>query len=193
MVVASAVGLSRQQAMPPAGYGSLRQDEIAVRIRSAALEVRLLPLEERVIRLLAPDAYRSLSALVNSRLDAIEAASRRQRLSGPSVMLVTVFALQPDVRFDAQQLQIMSRGQLFRPVEILPLTPNWNEQRIPQRVQLSAIYLFEPGIPTLEESFEVDYEGISSQQWQRSRRLLEAELAQVYVRASRDTGVVRRR
>ena len=61
----------------PAGYGSLRRDDIVVRFSTGTIEVQVLPLDEQVIRLLAPDTYRSLHALVQSRYDDIaEAASR---------------------------------------------------------------------------------------------------------------------
>lgn len=175
--------------LPPAGFGTLKQDEVAVRIRTSSFELRLLPLDERVIRLLAPDAYRSLSGLKISRRTEIGRAAQRLRLREPTVMLVTLFAIQPDVRFDPQQLIIISRGQLFRPMEVIPVTPGWDQQRIRQRTQLVALYLFEPGIPIFEESFEVEYEGTVSRQWGGSRRRLESELAQVFSRATRDTSV----
>ena len=46
--------------MIPAGYGSLKQDDISVRLQIGGLLVRATPLEESVIRVLAPDSYRSL-------------------------------------------------------------------------------------------------------------------------------------
>ncbi|NJD19603.1 MAG: hypothetical protein FIA95_10030, partial [Gemmatimonadetes bacterium] len=49
------------QDLPPAGFGSLRQDQVAVFLRTPNVSVRVLPLEEREIRMLAPDPYSSLS------------------------------------------------------------------------------------------------------------------------------------
>src|SRR5439155_1071672 len=51
----------------PVGYGTLRRDDIAVRLATGTIEVQVLPLDEQVIRLLAPDTYRSLTQLVQSR------------------------------------------------------------------------------------------------------------------------------
>lgn len=43
--------------LPPVGYGSLRQDNVSMRLTLSDLELRLLPLDERLLRLMAPDAY----------------------------------------------------------------------------------------------------------------------------------------
>ena len=49
----------------PAGFGTLRQDDIALKVSPASgLQVRAIPLDERIIRLLSPDSYRSLRELV---------------------------------------------------------------------------------------------------------------------------------
>src|SRR5688572_32862989 len=47
----------------PPGYGTLRQDEIAVRLELQGLIVRAIPLEESLIRLLTSDSYRALREL----------------------------------------------------------------------------------------------------------------------------------
>ena len=41
--------------LPPVGYGTLNQDDITINLRQDDLEVRLMPLDERILRLLAPD------------------------------------------------------------------------------------------------------------------------------------------
>ena len=48
----------------PAGYGTLRQEDIAVRLTTGTFQLRVLPLDERIIRLLAPDSYAALHRLV---------------------------------------------------------------------------------------------------------------------------------
>src|SRR3989442_2015780 len=50
----------------PAGYGTLRRDDIVVQLSTGTIGIQLLPLEEQVIRLLAPDTHRSLHQLVSS-------------------------------------------------------------------------------------------------------------------------------
>ena len=64
--------------LPPVGFGTLSQSDVAILLRNDEIELQFLPLDERVIRLLAPDSYQALSALVRQRQPAIDsiAASR---------------------------------------------------------------------------------------------------------------------
>jgi len=43
--------------LPPAGYGSLSQSDLALRLRNDEIEIRFVPLDQRVTRLLAGDAF----------------------------------------------------------------------------------------------------------------------------------------
>lgn len=60
-------GYAAAEALPPAGYGSLTQDDLSLRVRNSEIDVRFLPLDERVLRLLAGDSYESLRSLVHSK------------------------------------------------------------------------------------------------------------------------------
>lgn len=173
--------LAQDRPLPPPGYGTLRQDDIAVRIQTANLQMQLLPLDEEVLRLLAPDAYRSLSALRDARASDIEAAKERARVPDPRLMFVTIYGKQPQVRFDPEQLFIASGNVFYRPLSIVPLSPGWSEQRVSPREQASAIYLFEPAI-RLFEPFDVQFEGTISRQWGQSVRRLEDERTRVLAR-----------
>lgn len=170
--------------VPPAGYGTLRQDEVGVRIATASLAVRALPLDERVIRLLAPDAYRSLHELALSRTQDVADAARGHGLDSASLFMVTFFALQPQTQFSPDQVYVTSQSREFRPIGIVPLTAGFGESRLDQRQQAAAIYLFEPGIEVLRP-FTVAYGAVTSDQWTQSLRLLDAERARVLSRAQR--------
>src|SRR5260221_1396044 len=61
----------------PAGYGSLRQDDISIRLEPQGLIVRAIPLDENVIRLLTTDSYRALRDLEESNRTAIDRITRR--------------------------------------------------------------------------------------------------------------------
>src|SRR5437879_9826063 len=66
--------LSAQDSLP-IGFGTLKRDDIIVRFDTPELEIQLLPLEEGVTRILAPDTYRSLQELVRSmRADGVDLA-----------------------------------------------------------------------------------------------------------------------
>ena len=43
-------------ALVPAGFGTLRQDDIALKLQVEQVQVRAIPLDEAVIRVLAPDS-----------------------------------------------------------------------------------------------------------------------------------------
>jgi hypothetical protein len=59
----------------PVGYGTLRQDDIAIRIEMQGLIVRAIPLDENLIRLLTPDSYRALRDLQESNKQSIAAVT----------------------------------------------------------------------------------------------------------------------
>ncbi len=183
-VVAAPARLAAQDAdLPPAGFGSLRQDQVAVTITTVNLAVRVLPLDERVIRMLAPDTYASLHAVMQSKASAIAAAARDAGRDSAEAFYVTFYALQPQVTFVPDQVAVQSLGSYYRPLAILPLSPLWNDARLDQRQQASAIYLFEPSIP-LSQTFTVFYGDQFSATFDNSLALLQAERGRVLVRAS---------
>ncbi len=177
-------GLSAQSTdLPPAGYGSLRQDQVAVMITTDNLAVRALPLDERVIRLLSPDTYSSLHQLAESRAAALAAAARGAGRDSAVAFVVTFYALQRQVVFNPDQVYISSQGAFFRPLAILPLTARWSESQVDQRQQAMAIYLFDASIPVMQP-FTVFYGDLSSDSWANTINLLASERARVLARAS---------
>ncbi len=176
----------------PQGYGTLRRDDITVQLSNETIEIQVLPLEEQVIRLLASDTYRSLVQLVSSRSAEIADAARRGGTEHPTLMMVTFLGVVPQARFNPEELNITSHGRLFRPIGIVPLSPTWSSFQLDARQQAAAIYLFEPGI-SVREQMTVTYQGLSSDAWSRSMRLLDQERARVKARAQsqakHDSGV----
>ena len=169
--------------LPPAGLGTLRQDAVAVRITTDNLAVRVLPLDERVIRLLSPDTYSGFHQLVQTRAADIAAAARAAGRDSAAAFIVTFFALQPQVTFSPDQLYISSQNSFYRPIGVIPHTPRWSEYRIDQRQQASAIYLFDTAIPVLQP-FTVFYGDLSSDAWENSISQLAGERARVLGRAA---------
>jgi hypothetical protein len=166
----------------PTGYGTLRRDDIVARFSTGSLEIQVLPLDEQVIRLLAPDTYRSLAQLVRSRASDVAAAAGRSAMDNPTLVMVTFLGVVPGARFNPEDLNITSRGRLFRPIGVVPLSPTWSANQLDARQQAAAIYLFEPGIGVREE-LTVGYQGLSSDAWTHSLRLLDQERARVRARA----------
>jgi len=173
--------LAAQDTIPP-GYGTLKRDDIVVRFATGTVEIQFLPLDEHVIRLLATDTYRSLTQLLENRRADITAAAERAGVSDPTLVLVTFYGLVPQARFNPEDVNVTSRGRLFRPVGIVPLSPTWGSYQLEARQQAVAIYLFERGI-SFRETLSVSYQGLTNEAWARSLRLLDQERSRVRARA----------
>jgi hypothetical protein len=176
-------GQSGQRApvLPP-GYGTLSQNDLALRLRNNDIEIRFIPLDQRVIRLLAPDAYQSMVGLVETHRRGIDSVASRGGVSRPGLGLVSFFSLQPDVRFDGQNLTLLIRNQVFRPLGTIALTPRFTSGQLGVRDQASAIYVFEETIP-VDDSFTLSYGGLTSEDWKSKQAILERERARVSARA----------
>jgi len=182
-VLGAAPALAQGPDLPPPGFGTLRQDQIAIRLSTPNLAVRAVPLDERVIRLLSPDTYSSLVELRRSRAAEIATAARRGGSDSTAAFVVTFFGVQPDTRFEPDQLYVSSQNSFFRPIGIVPVTPRWSEGQLRQREQAVAIYLFQPGLAVLQP-FTLFYADRSSTAWEASLRLLDAERSRVLARAA---------
>ena len=180
-VVLAAMLVVAQDTVPP-GYGTLKRDDIVVRFTTGTVEVQFLPLDEGVIRLLATDTYQSLTQLIGSRRDDIAAAAERAGMDDPTLVLVTFYGVVPQARFNPEDLNVSSRGRLFRPVGIVPLSPTWGSYQLEAKQQAVAIYLFEGGI-SFRETLTVTYQGLTNGSWGRAIRLLDQERSRVRARA----------
>jgi len=169
--------------LPPAGYGTLRQEQVALSLGTDVLRIQIVPLDERVTRLLAQDTYTSLHRLVESKAQEITDAAQRFGVSRPIPFMVTFFGLQADARFNPEDLTVTSQNRLFRPFQILPLSPLWGGQQLNQRETAAAVYLFEDGIRILDP-FTVQYGAARTDRWEQALRELERERASVLARAA---------
>lgn len=170
------------QDLPPAGHGTLHQADVALKLSTETVQLRVLPLDERVTRLLSPDSYESLRRLTVSRAGEIDSAAARAGVHRATLFLVTFFGVGPKAPFNPDELTIGSQNRLFRAAAILPLSPHWSELRLNQRETASAIYLFEEGI-NLAGPLSTEYGGATSTAWETTRRLLDRERARVFARA----------
>jgi hypothetical protein len=167
----------------PAGYGTLRQEQIALRVQLPGVQVRAIPLDESVIRVLSPDSYRALREIVSTRRDEIERAARRRNLSQRNLWLISYFGVQAEARFSPREVRLTSAGLDFRPLELFPITGGFGEQRLGARETQSAIYLFEDGLD-LEQSLTLEVEGVRTSAWQDVMRAIERERVLIRTRAA---------
>jgi hypothetical protein len=171
--------------LPPVGFGRLNQEQLSVQMSSGDIQVRFLPLDERVLRLLANDGYASLHALVDSRRPALDSAAAAAGISSPGLVLVSFFGLRDDARFDPENLSIVYRSQFYRPAAIVPITANFSNRQLPVRRQASAIYIFELPIPVYD-LFDLAYGNTQSSGWKDILSRLDRERAWVTSRAQAD-------
>ena len=169
--------------LPPAGFGTLHQEEVSTRLSAGSIQVRVLPLNERIIRLLAPDTYAAMHQLRTTHAAEIERLALQHGLRRADLWLVTFFGLAPRAQFNPEDITITSQNRLFRPAALLPLSAQWSELQLSQRETASAIYLFEEGIALLEP-LTVAYGGVSTGQWEQALRNLERERARAFSRAT---------
>ncbi len=164
--------------LPPPGYGTLRQEEVSIALRSGELQLLVTPLAESVTRVTAPDTYERLSRLANAR---------RPELADPDarLFLVSFFSDQPDVRFVPEEVQLLSKGIRLRPRRILPVTPSWGERRLRQRETEMAVYAFD-GAVDLESELTLYYGLDQSAAWSSILPRIQAERARAHARARLD-------
>ena len=159
--VGPTVRLSDAQDSLPIGFGTLKRDDIVVRLATDQVEIQVLPLDD---------------------------AAQRAGVRHPTLVMVTFYGLVPQARFAPEDINLTSRGRLFRPVGIVPLSPSWNGQQLEARQQAVALYLFDEGI-TFREPLTVSYAGLSNDGWSRgAMRALERERARVLARAQARQG-----
>jgi hypothetical protein len=185
--VSAQVGTGAGVALPPGGFGSLTQNDLALRIRTPDIEVRFVPLDARVTRLLAKDSWESLRSVVESKRAAIDSMANAAGVARPGLALVTFYGQRVNARFDPQTLTVSARSREFRPLGIVPFSGRFTSQQLDVREQVSAIYLFEEDLP-VNDSFTALYAAQPSDDWQGKQRMLDRERARV---ASRQRGSVR--
>ena len=185
-VVSDSVMRSAESAsMIPAGFGTLRQDDIAFRIQIGGKQVRVIPLDESVIRTLSPDSYRALSGLEESRRAQITDLARRSGVRGFSIWYVQYYGLEPDARFSPRDIAVVNLGREYRPVEILPLSSGWGLERLQQRETQTALYLFDQSVDVNQPSTAVTVEGQQTSGWTDVLRRIERERSLIRSRASK--------
>jgi hypothetical protein len=169
-------------AIPP-GFGSLRQDDIAIRLEPQGLIVRAIPLDETVIRLLTPDSYLALRDLEESNRRTIESITRRSGGRAPDLWYVSFYGREENARFSPMELVITSGGQNFRPLDVIPLSTGFGEQRLRQRETQSAVYVY-PGEIDVDHPLVVSFQGQQSGIWEQLLQRIERERALVRARSS---------
>jgi hypothetical protein len=160
----------------PVGMGTLLQEEISLALRRGELQILVTPLDEWIIRLTAPDTYERLSALGRGYQEIF--LERTGSAVPFELFLVSLFSEAVEVTFQPEALNLVNRALRYRPVDIQPLTPDWDSQRALPRQTSMAVYAF-PGDLDFERPTEVEYQEVRSREWERILPLIERERARL--------------
>ncbi|MBT8478235.1 MAG: hypothetical protein KJO06_04905 [Gemmatimonadetes bacterium] len=170
--------------LPPAGYGTLSQDDITIGLDGPSRNVfiKVTPLTEWVIRMTAPDTYRRLNGYKVSRGKQIRDRARRSGERGwPLVLFVSFYTRSVEATYEPNDLQIRAQNVVLRPFDIIAVTPDFNRERLRQQESQIALYLFD-GEVDLDLPLEVEYQGSRSGRWSGIRSVLDRELTKVLAR-----------
>lgn len=176
--------MPRSRPLPPAGFGTLSQDDITIPIdvSSNNLAIKVTPLTEWVIRMTAPDTYRRLNGYKVARGEQIRDRARRNGERGwPLVLFVSFYTRAVESTYEPYDLQIRAQNVVYRPFDIIAVTPDFNRERLRQQESQVALYLFEGDID-LNLPIEVEYDGRRSGRWSGIRSVLDRELTKVMSR-----------
>jgi hypothetical protein len=167
----------------------LTQDNITIPIEvpEGNLFIKATPLTEWVIRMTAPDTYRRLNGYKVARGEQILDRSRRNGERGwPLVLFVSFYTIAVESTYEPNDLQIRAQNIVFRPFEIIPVTPDFNRERLRQQESQVALYLFEGDID-LDRPLVLEYRGRENARWSSIRIILDRELSTVMSRAVPET------
>lgn len=167
--------------LPPEGFGTLRQEDIAVDVALEGARVRVLSLDERLLRLLTTDSYHALHDLRAAHDSAIADAVRAYHLSEPAVWLVTYFGTAAEARYDAADVRIVVAGREIPASAIVPITAGFSAGRVVARETQSALYVFD-GVDPLHP-LAITIAGRPASDWDAVLRRAERELALVRSRS----------
>jgi hypothetical protein len=164
----------------PGGLGTLRQEQVAVRLRRGGLELFVVPLDEGVTRTTAPDTWERLSALAQTHR-----AWFRERTGSDTpypLFLVALYTELEPLPFVADELAVVSGGIRLRPIMHRGLSPQWERGRVLPGDPLLAVYAFPPEA-LLEPDLEVEYQEVRSRDWSRILPVVQAEQARIRARS----------
>jgi hypothetical protein len=115
------------------------------------------------------------------REERIARAAQTHGVSQFSVWYVTFRGLEPEARFSPGELVISASGRDFRPLEIIPLSSGFGQQRIQQGQSQTALYLFDASLD-VQQPLEASMGEVRSTEWSAILRVIERERARLRAR-----------
>lgn len=160
--------------------GSLRQDQISVRMAAGELLIEMTPLAAWVLEAAAPDTRDRLLRIAEAHGPEL---ARRSGAGEPALFLVSFSSRQPGAEFRPDDLHLVSRGLRERPAAIRAITPGWGSHRLEQQATAQAVYAYAGGVDLTRE-LTVAYQGAEDSSWSSKLAVIEAERARIARRRS---------
>jgi hypothetical protein len=137
---------STSASLVPVGFGTLKQEDIAITLQQNGVRVTAIPLDENVIRTLAPDSYRALRATLESKRQQIMQRASLRGIHEPRVWYVVFAGLVPDARFVPTDITVTSGGREYRPIDVIGLSNGFSEQRLQPRETQKGLLVFDEAL-----------------------------------------------
>lgn len=166
----------------PAGLGTLRQEDISIVLNPNGVRVTAIPLDEAVIRVLAPDSYHALRAMLDSKRAVIDQRAASHGVRDPRVWMVSFLGLVPDARFVPTDITVTSGGREFRPIDVIGLTAGFSEQRLQPRETQRGLVVFDSRLD-VSQPVTVTMGTERNTDWESILQRIDAERATIRARA----------
>ncbi len=155
--------------------GTLRQDELSVRMMIGELRIEVTPLVPWILESAAPDTRRRLERIA----DAHSSGMGTTGMEGPQVLFLVSFSSSaPDTEYMPHDLHMSSRGLRQRPRSIHGITPDWGSQRLAQHTTAAAVFAY-GGELDLTRELIVSYQGEDNSTWSTRLAAIEVERARI--------------
>jgi hypothetical protein len=168
----------------PAGFGSLRQDEISIRVNHLGLTVQAMTMDEDFLRTLAPDSYRALAALRDSKRPQLDSIARRAGLPDVAVWYVTFRNVQQgEAPFSPQDVTLTNVGREFQPLDAVGISSGFAQHRLAQNETAIGLLVFDRAInPNRDLTLRLETQ--TSGDWQLILQRVERERSLIRARAN---------
>ena len=130
----------------PPMLGTLKQDEVSIVLQQESVRITAIPLDESIIRTLAPDSYRTLHGEYESHRAQVVQRGQLRGIREPRVWRVGFYGLAPNARFVPTDITVTAGGREYRPFDVIPLTSGFGTQRLQPRESQYGLLLFDEGV-----------------------------------------------
>lgn len=175
--------VARDTAQIPVGLGTLRQEDIAIVMQPEGVHAEAFPLDEGVLRTLAPDSYKTLRARLEVSRAQIAQRGSMRGIRNPQVWFLRFYGLAPDARFVPTDITVSSGGREFRPFDVIPISAGFGTQRLQPRETQTGLLLFDEGLD-VGQPLVVTMGSERNTDWDGILRRVDAERAAIRGRAS---------